>query len=262
MTDASIRIQPESEQDLELSRILEERLKLPLTLSNAHLILHVSDEKGASLSCPDIDPKALLRISFSSGALHHRRQFGGGKSQLIAKAVGIKSGVKPTIVDATAGLGGDAFVLASLGSKVTGIERSPVLAYMLEDAQVRALAQAEVEDKKLSEILQRLTIVGGDAFDFFSAQNSHVAQVVYLDPMFPERKKTAAVKKDMQILQALVGQDVQNEQDLLEQALAHASHRVVVKRPRHAPPIVGPSPKYALKGKGTRFDVYPLKALS
>ena len=257
-----IAVVPERESDMESSRVLAARLNLPLGSENAQLILHISDENGVSLSSSHIDPKARLRISFSSGALHHRRQFGGGKSQLIAKAVGIKSGITPTILDATAGLGGDAFIFASLGSKVTALEKSSVLAYMLEEAEARAMAKADADDKSLIEILQRLNFVGCDALDFFLAQDSHVAEVVYLDPMFPERKKSAAVKKEMQILQALLAQHNQSESDLLEQALVYASHRVVVKRPRHAPPIVGPSPKYALEGKSTRFDIYPLKALS
>ena len=237
-------------------------LNLPVSQQGADLILHISNQDGSSLSCPRLDPKARLRISFSSGVVQHRRQFGGGKSQLIAKAVGIKSGVKPNILDVTAGLGRDAFVFASLGSKVTALERSAVLVYLLDQAKIIAAEKALDVDEDLAEVLGRLTIIGGDAQDLLPSKDLLPAQVVYLDPMFPERKKAAAVKKEMQILHELLDQDSRDESSLLERALDHASHRVVVKRPRHAPPIGGPKPKYALEGKSTRFDIYPLKALS
>lgn len=257
-----ISIEPQSSVDAELCKVIAAQLGLPISLQDADLILHISNRDGPGLSCPGLDPKAQLKISFSSGSVHHRRQFGGGKSQLIAKAVGIKSGVKPSILDVTAGLGRDAFVFASLGSKVTAVERSTVLLYMLNEAKTRASEQTLNIDEDLAEILGRLTIIGGEALDLLSSENSLPAEVVYLDPMFSERKKTAAVKKEMQILHELLDQDCCNESSLLERALDHASHRVVVKRSRHAPSIDGPKPKYALRGKSTRFDIYPLKALS
>ncbi|WP_445775347.1 class I SAM-dependent methyltransferase, partial [Shewanella sp.] len=64
-----------------------------------------------------------INVDFVSGAVAHRRKFGGGRGQSIAKAVGLKQGVTPTVVDGTAGLGRDAFVLASLGCKVIMVER-------------------------------------------------------------------------------------------------------------------------------------------
>lgn len=260
-----ISVQPESPGDLELCREAASRLGLCLNSDDPDLVLTVSNQNGLSLCCPQIDPKANLEISFTTGTNRHRRQFGGGKSQLIAKAVGIKSGNKPTVLDITAGLGRDAFVFASLGLDVVAIEKNPVLAYMLEVAKQNALENtSEISDDTLTATLERLEIVESDALELLSKARVNgkqfSAEVVYMDPMFPGRKKSAAVKKEMRILQELVGDDGSNDSFLLECALVHASHRVVVKRPRLAPAISGPKPSYALEGKSTRFDVYSLKS--
>ncbi|MCT1282181.1 class I SAM-dependent methyltransferase, partial [Pseudomonas aeruginosa] len=85
-------------------------------------------------------------------------------------------------------------------------------------------------------------------------------QVIYLDPMFPHRDKSALVKKEMRLFRPLVGDDL-DAPALLQAALALASHRVVVKRPRKAPIIEGPKPGYSLEGKSSRYDIYPKKAL-
>ncbi len=85
-------------------------------------------------------------------------------------------------------------------------------------------------------------------------------QVIYLDPMFPHRDKSALVKKEMRVFRPLVGDDL-DAPALLEAALALATHRVVVKRPRKAPIIDGPKPSHGLEGKSSRYDIYPKKAL-
>ena len=225
------------------------------------IVIWLSEERGIELSSPEYDLKARVGISFHQGSNRHRRQFGGGKSQLIAKAVGIESGIYPNILDATAGFGSDAFVLAGIGSRVTAVERSSLLVLMLEQARQRALEFSQAGDSMLKEVLSRLHFIESEAIDYLDVVEPELAQVVYLDPMFPEKKKNASVKKDMVVLQTLLAGSVQNEQQLLDVALETASHRVVVKRPRHAPPIAGVTPGYALNGKSTRFDVYPKKAL-
>ena len=93
-----------------------------------------------------------------------------------------------------------------------------------------------------------------------SAWEGPSPQVVYLDPMFPTRDKSAQVKKEMRLFHPLVGAD-DDAPRLLEAALALASHRVVVKRPRRAQAITGTPPSYALEGKSSRFDIYPKKSL-
>lgn len=211
----------------------------------------------AGLQFVELGPQAPgpLRIDFVDGALAHRRQFGGGSGQMIAKAVGIQPGVRPQVLDATAGLGRDAFVLASLGCKLTLIERQPLVAALLEDGLARAAADAEV-----GAIVARMRLLQADAIPAMAAWAEEPPQVIYLDPMFPHRDKTALVKKEMRLFRPLVGDD-DDAAGLLAAALALATHRVVVKRPRKAPCIAGEKPGYALEGSSSRFDIYARKTL-
>ncbi len=196
-----------------------------------------------------------IRVDFVAGAVAHRRLFGGGSGQMIARAVGIQPGVRPTVVDATAGLGRDAFVLAQLGCAVTLIERQPLIAALLEDGLQRAQADAVV-----APIVARMRLLCANAIDLLGAWEDAAPQVIYLDPMFPTREKSALVKKEMRLFRPLAGGD-DDAPALLEAALALATHRVVVKRPRKAPAIPGVPPGYALEGKSSRFDIYPKKSL-
>ncbi len=194
-----------------------------------------------------------IAVDFVGGKSAHRRKFGGGKGQDIAKAVGLNKGVKPSVLDATAGLGRDAFVLASLGCRVTMVERSPVLATLLADGLRRAL-----EDSEIAVIARQITLQSGNAVEVIQAENKK-HDVVYLDPMFPHREKSALVKKEMRLLQELLGDDADADQ-LLAPALAVARYRVVVKRPRLAPDLAAQAPTYRLEGKSCRYDIYALKA--
>ncbi|WP_369960448.1 class I SAM-dependent methyltransferase [Pseudomonas benzenivorans] len=211
----------------------------------------------AGLQLAELGPQAPgpVRVDFVAGALAHRRQFGGGSGQMIAKAVGLQQGVRPRVLDATAGLGRDAFVLASLGCAVTLIERQPLIAALLEDGLARAAADAEV-----ASIVARMQLLHGNAIELMGAWTGEPPQVIYLDPMFPHRDKSALVKKEMRLFRPFVGDDL-DAPALLAAALALASHRVVVKRPRKAPVIEGAKPGYALEGKSSRYDIYPKKAL-
>jgi 16S rRNA (guanine1516-N2)-methyltransferase len=164
--------------------------------------------------------------------------------------------VRPTVLDATAGLGRDAFVLAALGCEVTLIERHPLVAALLEDGLRRASA-----DSATAAIAARMRLREGDAIALMRDWSGDAPQVVYLDPMFPPRDKSALVKKEMRVFRPLVGDDG-DAPALLTAALSLASHRVVVKRPRKALAlsIGGIVPGYALEGKSSRFDVYPKRA--
>ena len=195
-------------------------------------------------------------VDFTAGAAEHRRQFGGGRGQMVAKAVGLKPGVCPLVLDATAGLGGDSFVLASLGAAVLLQERNPVVYSLLSDGLSRARAVAQ-GNPELQPIFSRMRLLDAqtDSTQFMSA-----ADVVFLDPMFPAREKSAAVKKEMTAFHALVGEDMDQDQ-LLAQALAAARYRVVVKRPRKAPYLAGQKPALEISGKSSRFDVYPIKKM-
>lgn len=194
-------------------------------------------------------------IDFSSGKYQHRRLQGGGKGQAIAKAIGLHKFPKPTVLDATAGLGRDAFVLASLGCTVTLLERHPIIYALLYDAWQR-LQQSEA--LALQTIAQRMTVYYQNAWvylDQLAQTNQAMPDVIYLDPMFPERKKSAQVKKEMQCFHQLVGQDHDSEL-LLAKAIQLAKRRIVVKRPRLAESLANKSPAFAITGKSTRYDVY------
>jgi 16S rRNA (guanine1516-N2)-methyltransferase len=189
-----------------------------------------------------------IKVDFVEGASAHRRKFGGGRGQDIAKAIGLKHGFTPHVLDATAGLGRDAFVLASLGCKVTLIERMPVVAALLEDGLARARLNSEV-----GEIAEHMQLIHTS-----SIENMNLAQgvdVVYLDPMYPHREKSAAVKKEMRVFQSLVGEDLDAD-TLLAPAQALAKYRIVVKRPSYALPLNNKTPSTSIKMKKNRFDIY------
>jgi 16S rRNA (guanine1516-N2)-methyltransferase len=194
-----------------------------------------------------------ITVDFVEGAVAHRRKFGGGRGQDIAKAIGLKHGFTPHVLDATAGLGRDAFVLASLGCQVTLMERMPVVAALLDDGLERAKLNTEV-----SEIAQRMQLVHGSSIENMTLANQ--VDVVYLDPMYPHKDKSAAVKKEMRVFQSLVGEDLDAD-DLLSPALALAKYRVVVKRPSYAPPLNNHTPTTSIKMKKNRFDVYVNRAI-
>lgn len=215
------------------------------------------DERGLSLQATGRKAPGPVRAEFVSGKAGYRLAHGGGTGQLIAKAIGLKRTHDTLhILDATAGLGQDAFVLAGLGHQVTLLERSPVIHALLEDGLARAAASDST-----AAVVARMTLVLADSITWLEARAGQpVADVIYLDPMFPHRDKSALVKKEMQLFRPVVGDDP-DAAALLEVALDCARYRVVVKRSRRAPAIEGPSPGLTLEGKSSRYDVYPLKAL-
>ncbi len=249
--------QPEDQAQAEA---LAQRLALPLVaqpdLDQVEPWLHILllNEGQLGLCVTGRKRPGPVRADFVSGAVAHRRQFGGGTGQLIAKACGIKKGVRPSVLDATAGLGRDAFVVATLGCSVRMIERSPVVHALLENGLEEA---ANVED--LAEIIGRMELLKGDASQLMSTLTP-VPDVIYLDPMYPHTDKKAQVKKEMLAFRTLVGEDADDSQ-LLKAALAMEPCRVVVKRPRKAPAIEGPEPNHQVIGKSSRYDIYTFRAL-
>ena len=210
-----------------------------LTHMNDRLVLHATEKNAPG----------DVTVDFLEGALAHRKKFGGGKNQLIAKAIGIKSKEKPFVLDVTAGLGRDAFVLATLGCNVVMCERSPVIHALLEDGLKRAEKEAWFQQL-------HLTLIHADAVNYLAAiTDENRPDVIYIDPMFPEKTKTALVKKEMRALRDVVGDDVDSEK-LLPLALSVAKKRVVVKRARLAPILTHLKPSLVFEGKSSRFDVY------
>ncbi|UEA17918.1 class I SAM-dependent methyltransferase [Pasteurella canis] len=216
-------------------------------------LVQIDDEQGQTrLELRKLDEPKLgaVYVDFVHGVMAHRRKFGGGRGEAIAKAIGIKKDYLPTVIDATAGLGRDAFVLASLGCKVRLVERHPVVRLLLQDGLQRAYADKEIGEM-MQQNMQLLTV-------------QHIAQLqpeidfadaVYLDPMYPHKQKSALVKKEMRVFQHLVGADIDAD-NLLEPALKLAKKRVVVKRPDYANFLAQHSPDFSRETKNHRFDIY------
>ena len=246
----------------ENARQLSAKLDLPQRTEHSadyDYLLEFS-ESGLSL-VPSADKGyGPIQCDFAGGSHSHRRRFGGGNGQAIAKAIGVSGKFSPKVLDLTAGLGGDAFVLASLGCAVTMLERNPIVHSLLADGLARAAISAE-DDSDLRGIMQRISLLEANSAEYLQ-QGADItsADVVYVDPMFPERKKSAKVKKQMQAFHAIVGADLDADK-LLALALAVANYRVVVKRPAGACYLAESKPSYSLEGKSTRYDIYTLKKL-
>lgn len=171
------------------------------------------------------------------------------RKQPLGKAIGISKGT-PRVLDATAGLGADTQMFLAWGCQVTAIERSPVLVALWK----KALSQVQGHPV-LQKPFEGLEFRAIDAIEHLaSAPNPF--DVVYLDPMYPQRKRASvAVKKEMQVFRHLVGDD-EDASELLALGLKHARQRVVVKRPKHAPTLGDREPNFQVKGTVVRFDVY------
>lgn len=208
-------------------------------------------DKGLSLKNLSDSKSKPMQIDFASGKAEHRRKFGGGLGQHIAKAVGIKGNYKPYVLDATAGMGRDSFVLASLGCEVLMLERNPTIFALLEDGLKRG---REVSD--ISEIIGRMKVLNVNAIEYIAKiSDNKKPDVIYLDPMFPHSKKSRLVKKEMRIFRDLVGDDVDAEK-LFKVALQKAKKKIVVKRPAKSEFLGGLKPNFQIKGRVNRFDVY------
>ncbi len=223
--------------------------------------LFVLDAEGLHLHALGAAYGLAISADFHGPTTTYRRKQGGGKGQMIAKAVGLRSGVTPKVLDATAGLGGDAFVLASLGCEVKMLERVPAVRALLMSGLAQAKGFAETQDPVLAGILQRMQLVEADSLRYLkNIQEVDRPDVIYLDPMFPERTKRAMVKKEMRVFHELVGADPDADQ-LLSLALVQARYRVVVKRPRIAPSLNDQAPNHVLEGKSNRYDVYTIQKM-
>lgn len=190
-----------------------------------------------------------LRVDFVSGAVAHRLRFGGGRGQALAKAMGLRAGKTPMIVDATAGLGRDSFLLASLGAQVVMIERSEKMHSLL----VQGMDQAFKEGGEFREIIGRMTLLKGDAKDLLPEMP---CEAILLDPMHPPRKNSALVKRELRQVREIVGAD-DDAVDLVRVALKNARNRVVLKWPAKVDPIKGiQACSHQIHGKSTRYDVF------
>jgi len=176
--------------------------------------------------------------------------------EAILKAVQLKETRTPSVWDMTAGLGRDAFILACGGCRVHMWERSPIIGALLADG-IRRLGQEQTP--RSQEIFDRMTLSIGDSacIQLSNEQPPSIfrPQVTYIDPMFPKKGKTALAKKDMQILQGLIGPGG-TEEELLANALQISQRKTVVKRPIKGEYLAGKVPSHCIKGKNNRFDIY------
>lgn len=196
-------------------------------------------------------PSDELRVDFLAGPVGYRFRSGGGGHALV-RATGLAKKPDARVVDATAGLGRDAFLLATQGYRITLIERSAEVHALLADGMARASAT----DPRAAAVIERMTLLHGDAKVLLPALSP---DVIIVDPMHPPRGNSALVKKEMRLLRRLVGADT-DVLDLMRVALSSAGDRVVLKWPRRASPLRDlPKPSYQSLGKTTRYDVFVTK---
>ena len=218
---------------------------------SSELVLAYTSEGLKLLQAPLSSDRfvTLLFVDFVHGKNGYRLTQNCSSKQAVARAAGIKPGYRPSVFDGSAGLGGDAFVLASLGCQVTMCERSPVVTSLLADGLHRAL-----QEKVTAEIVDRMQLVVGDAKEFLEHNTDDYA-TIYLDPMYPHRRGSALNSQAMRTLRTLVGDD-QDCGSILEIALKKAQNRVVVKRPNSAPTLTETRPSHIITMKNSRFDIY------
>lgn len=210
-----------------------------MQLSLAGLALYDADNPGQS-----------LRIDFTAGAQGFRLRHRSQAREAIVRACGLGKENNRHIIDATAGLGRDAFVLASHGATVTLLERSKIVAALLDDGLKRACSEGA------GAITERLTLIQAEAVEWLTQTRWPAADVIYLDPMYRPDRRRAAATKPLAMLEKLLSTQVQNTEALLQAARQAARTRVVVKRQRLAGPMAQTPPHFSLTGRSTRFDVY------
>lgn len=192
-----------------------------------------------------------ISIDFLEGEKVHHQLASTSMKDPLPKAVGVKPGVRPRVIDTTAGMGMDGMRLAWLGCKVILIERSPIIYELLYDGLHRAGRHPQ-----LGKIIKdNVTLLAGDSLEILPVTNFSPSTVL-LDPMYPTDKKGPRNKKEMRMLRDLVGDD-RDHQMLFHAALSIAQNRVVVKRPKKSEHIVfSPLPNHQITMKSGRFDVY------
>ncbi len=221
------------------------RVEPKLVRENESLFLLFSENSVAG----SVGSSRRLEIDFVKDRKKYLRTL-RGKQELIAKAIGLGSRKPLTVFDATLGLAEDAWTMARLGARVIGCEREKMLAAVLQDAHERAS-----RDSKAAAIAERISIHQGDAIEFLKdLPKSEYPDTIYLDPMFPESKKTALPRLEMQLFRQWLGED-QDIEKLFAVAMEKAKWRVVVKRSLKAP-MVHPNVTHQFKGTSIRYDLY------
>ena len=246
ISSASLIVFAESGADMEEAALLAKRLNVVMThnkfdAKQADLMLRL-DADGLSL----IGGELVLRGDFTR--MLPRLRPGNLQRELLVRAAKMKNaGSTPTAIDATAGLGEDALLLAAAGFSVRLYEYDPVIAALLRDTLRRA-----AELPELAEIVGRMQLFEEDSLTALP-QLPAVPDVILLDPMFPERQKSALIKKKFQLLQKLE-RPCGDETALVNAAITAHPRKVVIKRPLKGPYLANRKPSYSLKGKAIRYD--------
>lgn len=222
-------------QELDLPLVTAEAAKsfqLQLLIENAQLAL-----------CRDAaHDRRPVHVDWTSNKAQHRISQVSRRTEPLSRALGLKANHRPTVVDATAGLGGDSIIMNALGCPVIAIERDPIVA---------ALLHSEIELSGRTTI-QLLNL---DSAQWLAEQAENSHEIVFLDPMFGKGETRAQVKKPMQLMQLLLAEQTESA-DLLSDAIRVASKRVVIKRAAKAPRLHDTKPQLTVMGKAIRFDIY------
>lgn len=211
----------------------ESGLDLTLEWEEGQYWLHSDDENENSIG---------IRVDYE---LKRHEEFFKRSSivkELLARAVGVKGGVRPKILDLTGGLLGDTLLFLSFGCEVVTLERHPIISFLIQSSLGNAHHPA----------LSRLKFISQDARSFLEAEPS--TDIIFFDPMFEDANDRALPKKEMRIFRRFVGPD-QDALEIFRIAQSLKPKRLVVKRPRHSMELsTGSHVKF--EGKATRYDVY------
>ncbi len=200
----------------------------------------ILDEKSSQLSFDFIDGEVGFRAARVSKS-----------NEVVARAIGCKPNYRPKVLDATAGMGRDSLIMAFLGCEVIMQERNQAIFLLLSNALMRFK-----NNPAFDSVSEKISLTRQNSIQSFGQYDD--IDVIYLDPMFPERKKSALVKKEMRLFKCLAGDD--NDADrLLANALSSNVSRVVVKRPKGSPLLGGKKPSHQITAKKFRYDVYLIK---
>ncbi|MEG3640909.1 class I SAM-dependent methyltransferase [Magnetococcus sp. PR-3] len=247
-----LSVVPATESQIQQATALAQQYGWPLLGVGAPcptpLLLWVGRD-GYALKSGDQKRQNPITAKLTAGAIPPSGPESWVRGQPLARAVGIKGSNLPSVLDATAGLGGDGWLMARMGCEVILAERVALMALLLSDG----LQQAK-RDPERHDVAQRLTLHTNDARQVMQTLPDPV-EVIYLDPMFPHEGKGSLPRKAMVALRQLAGDD-QDLPELFDQAMATAQRRVVLKRPLKAPLLTQAKPNFQLKGRSTRFDVY------
>ena len=226
----------------EMAESFSRKNNIPMVDSPGEELTLIFDAHGVSLSGFGLsyqgDFENMLR-RVTNGRLAHEMLVRAAKTDKSA----------PRAIDAAAGMGEDGFLLAAYGYEVTLCERNPVIAALLKDSLRRAK-----KNPALRDIAARMTLHEGDSIEFMAKQMDPT-DVIYLDPMFPERQKSGLINKKLQLIQKLEA-PCSAETDLFDAALSAQPSRIIVKRPLKSPRLAGREPTYSLNGKAIRYDCY------